>query len=162
MFTVPFGFAGGLHDRDTGLVHFGYRDYDPDTGRWTAKDPIGFNGGDVNLYGYVESDPINFVDLFGLFDLGNAFATGIGSAITGGYVGFVFGGAQPALVGAGIGFVGGFIGGGLENKVGSAIGGAISEIPSGALNVGVRMKGTVPKRDRATDAIDSVKFFADF
>ncbi|TVM13563.1 hypothetical protein DPQ33_18220 [Oceanidesulfovibrio indonesiensis] len=50
---VPFGFAGGLHDRDTGLVRFGYRDYDPDTGRWTAKDPIGFDGGDVNIYGYV-------------------------------------------------------------------------------------------------------------
>jgi hypothetical protein len=32
-FAIPFGFAGGLHDRDTGLVRFGYRDYDPDTGR---------------------------------------------------------------------------------------------------------------------------------
>ena len=28
-FEVPFGFAGGLHDHDTGLVRFGYRDYDP-------------------------------------------------------------------------------------------------------------------------------------
>lgn len=28
-FSVPFGFSGGLHDRDTGLVLFGYRDYDP-------------------------------------------------------------------------------------------------------------------------------------
>jgi len=36
-FTVPFGFAGGLHDKETGLVRFGYRDYDPDVGRWTAK-----------------------------------------------------------------------------------------------------------------------------
>jgi len=26
-FEVPFGFAGGLHDKDTGLVRFGYRDY---------------------------------------------------------------------------------------------------------------------------------------
>ena len=42
----PFGFAGGLYDRDTGLVHFGARDYDADTGRWTVKDPIGFAGGD--------------------------------------------------------------------------------------------------------------------
>ncbi len=39
-FAVPFGFAGGLHDSDTGLVRFGYRDYDPETGRWTAKDRI--------------------------------------------------------------------------------------------------------------------------
>ncbi|MCB9772147.1 MAG: fibronectin type III domain-containing protein [Candidatus Omnitrophica bacterium] len=65
-FSVPFGFAGGLHDRDVGLVRFGFRDYDPATGRWTAKDPIGFDGGDVDLYGYVESDPINFVDPYGL------------------------------------------------------------------------------------------------
>ena len=65
-FEVSFGFAGGLHDRDTGLVRFGYRDYDPDIGRWTAKDPIGFAGGDTDLYGYVLSDPINFVDPFGL------------------------------------------------------------------------------------------------
>ncbi len=61
-FAVPFGFAGGLDDRDLGLVHFGFRDYDPSTGRWTAKDPIGFDGGDVDLYGYVESDPVNLVD----------------------------------------------------------------------------------------------------
>ncbi len=39
-FDVPFGFAGGLHDRHTKLVRFGYRDYNPDTGRWTAKDSI--------------------------------------------------------------------------------------------------------------------------
>ena len=37
---IPFGFAGGLYHVDTGLVRFGYRDYDPDTGRWTAKDRI--------------------------------------------------------------------------------------------------------------------------
>ncbi len=65
-FAVPFGFAGGLHDRDISLVHFGYRDYDPETGRWTAKDPIGFNGGDVDVYGYTQNDPVNFVDPFGL------------------------------------------------------------------------------------------------
>src|SRR5205823_2338163 len=32
---IPFGFAGGLYDADTKLVHFGARDYDPQTGRWT-------------------------------------------------------------------------------------------------------------------------------
>ncbi len=34
-FKIPLGFAGGLQDRETGLVHFGYREYDPFTGRWT-------------------------------------------------------------------------------------------------------------------------------
>jgi RHS repeat-associated protein len=62
----PFGFAGGLYDRDTGLVRFGARDYDSETGRWTAKDPIGFAGGDTNLYGYVMSDPVNWFDPSGL------------------------------------------------------------------------------------------------
>jgi len=61
-FEIPFGFAGGLHDRDTGLVRFGYRDYDPDVGRWTAKDPILFAGGDTDLYGYCLNDPVNWVD----------------------------------------------------------------------------------------------------
>ena len=63
---IPFGFAGGLYDSDTGLTRFGYRDYDAYTGKWTAKDPIGFNGGDTNLYGYVLGDPVNFVDPEGL------------------------------------------------------------------------------------------------
>src|SRR5690606_36494049 len=64
---IPFGFAGGIYDRDTGLIRFGMRDYDPETGRWTSKDPILFAGGDTNLYGYVMNDPINFVDPTGLF-----------------------------------------------------------------------------------------------
>jgi RHS repeat-associated protein len=62
----PFGFAGGLVDTDTGLIRFGARDYDVQTGRWTAKDPLQFGGGDTNLYGYTFDDPINFVDPSGL------------------------------------------------------------------------------------------------
>jgi RHS repeat-associated protein len=61
----PFGFAGGLYDRHTGLVRFGARDYDPATGRWTTKDPIGFTGGDANLYGYLLGDPVNLTDSMG-------------------------------------------------------------------------------------------------
>ena len=68
--AIPFGFAGGLHDRDVNLVRFGFRDYDPETGRWTAKDPIGFAGGDVDLWGYVLGDPVNFIDPIGLSDSG--------------------------------------------------------------------------------------------
>ena len=61
----PFGFAGGLYDRDTGLVRFGARDYDPLTGKWTTKDPIMFRGGDSNLYSYTGNDPVNSSDPFG-------------------------------------------------------------------------------------------------
>ena len=66
---MPFGFAGGLYDPDTGpdtgLVHFGARDYDPNTGMWLAKDPIFFKGGDTDLYRYVQNDPVNWIDPFG-------------------------------------------------------------------------------------------------
>ncbi len=65
-FTIPFGFAGGLYDVDTGLIRFGYRDYDSEAGRWTARDPIGLEGGDGNIYAYVGNDPIRFFDPFGL------------------------------------------------------------------------------------------------
>ena len=65
-FDIWFGFAGGLHDRDIELVRFGHRDYDPKTGRWTAKDPIFFNGGDTDLYGYCLNDPVNGFDPDGL------------------------------------------------------------------------------------------------
>ena len=63
---IPFGFAGGLYDTDTGLIRFGYRDYDPETGRWTARDPIGLNGGDGDVYAYVGNSPINQIDSLGL------------------------------------------------------------------------------------------------
>lgn len=66
-FKVPFGFAGGLYDQDTKLTRFGYRDYDAYTGKWTAKDPIDFQGGDLNVYGYVLGDPVRGFDPSGLF-----------------------------------------------------------------------------------------------
>lgn len=62
---VPFGFAGGLTDGTTSLVRFGARDYDPATGRWTTKDPIGFEGGE-NQYAYVFDNPVGEVDPTGL------------------------------------------------------------------------------------------------
>jgi len=65
----PFYFAGGLYDTDTKLLRFGARDYDAETGRWTSKDPILFNGGDTNLYGYVLADPVNFIDPSGLIGM---------------------------------------------------------------------------------------------
>jgi RHS repeat-associated protein len=66
-----------LYDSDTGLVHFGAREYDPRVGRWTTKDPIRFAGGQSNLYLYVNADPVNLMDPRGL---GNPFAE-LGKAI---------------------------------------------------------------------------------
>lgn len=63
---VPFGFAGGLFDRDTGLILFGARNYDPESGRWTARDPIGFGSGETNLFVYAGNNPVDRTDPTGL------------------------------------------------------------------------------------------------
>jgi RHS repeat-associated protein len=60
----PFGFAGGLYDPLTELVHFGAREYDAESGRWTARDPGGFTSG-PNLYMYADNDPVNLIDPLG-------------------------------------------------------------------------------------------------
>jgi len=93
-----------LHDRDTGLVRFGYRDYDPDLGRWTAKDPILFAGGDTDLYGYCLNDPINLIDPYGLINWG-AIAKG-GFAMVGGGVTVGLGALATS---SGVGAVGGML-----------------------------------------------------
>jgi len=64
----PFGFASGLYDRDTGLIRFGARDYDTQTGRWTAKDPTRFQARQASLYTYAANDPVNIADPTGLQD----------------------------------------------------------------------------------------------
>jgi RHS repeat-associated protein len=63
----PFGFAGGLYDPDTQLVHFGARDYDPEIGRFTIQDPLSFANGQTNLYAYAAGDPVNLKDPSGLW-----------------------------------------------------------------------------------------------
>ncbi len=62
----PFGFQGGLYDPDTGLVEFGCRWYDAETGRWISKDPIGLSGG-MNLYVACRNDFVNHTDGDGLY-----------------------------------------------------------------------------------------------
>lgn len=78
----PFRFAGGLYDPDTKLVHFGAREYDPQTGRWNSGDPGLFTGG-TNLYGYAFGDPINYIDRDGRIPLP------VVTALVGGAAGFV-------------------------------------------------------------------------
>ncbi|MGE3298374.1 MAG: RHS repeat-associated core domain-containing protein, partial [Porticoccaceae bacterium] len=86
----PFGFVGGIYDPDTGLVRFGARDYDPEVGRWTGKDPIGFSAGDSNLYAYVGLDPQARIDPVGLdwrFNQATGELTHNGVLVGNGYAG---------------------------------------------------------------------------
>ena len=65
----PFGFGGGLYESQTGLTHFGARDYDAAIGRWTTKDRLFLEGGDPNLYSFAQQDPLNRQDPQGTFSL---------------------------------------------------------------------------------------------
>lgn len=61
----PFRFAGYRYDAETGLYHTPNRTYCSQTGRWLQPDPIGY-ADSWNLYEYVQNNPINYTDPFGL------------------------------------------------------------------------------------------------
>ena len=58
-------FAGQIFDPETGLHYNYHRYYDPATGRYLTTDPIGLEGG-INPYVYVQNNPANLLDPFGL------------------------------------------------------------------------------------------------
>jgi RHS repeat-associated protein len=62
----PFQYTGREND-GTGLYYYRARYYSPELQRFISEDPIGFDGGDVNLMAYVGNNPVNFVDPLGLW-----------------------------------------------------------------------------------------------
>ena len=60
---VDYGYLGKPYDNITGLYNYGYRDYSPQTVRFTTVDPIRDGS---NWFAYVNNDPVNYVDLWGL------------------------------------------------------------------------------------------------
>jgi RHS repeat-associated protein len=69
------------------VAYYGYRYYDPKTGRWPSRDPIEEEGG-INLYGFVGNDGVNKWDLLGNSvklppGLGNYWGTQAGVGIIG-------------------------------------------------------------------------------
>ncbi|WP_179949182.1 colicin E3/pyocin S6 family cytotoxin, partial [Burkholderia sp. RF4-BP95] len=60
----PLRFAGQYFDRETGLHYNRHRYYDPGSGRFVSKDPIGLAGG-INVYQYAPN-PIEWIDPLGL------------------------------------------------------------------------------------------------
>ena len=77
----PFRFSTKYQDEATGLLYYGFRYYDAETGRWLNRDPIGKDGG-VNVSGFLQNQPLAMVDILGK----NFFRTtpiGVGVGIIG-------------------------------------------------------------------------------
>src|SRR5262249_37473306 len=67
--TAPvdrFKYTSREWDSEIGLQFNRARYYGPSIGRWISEDPIGFSGGDSNLYRYVTNEPTNTTDPSGL------------------------------------------------------------------------------------------------
>jgi len=80
--SQPFKYVGqyGVMAEPNGFYYMRARYYDPQAGRFISEDPIGFDGGDVNLYAYVSSNPVNGIDPDGTVNP-YAVGAGIGAAI---------------------------------------------------------------------------------
>lgn len=63
--TNPFRWSTKYTDDESGLVYYGYRYYNPSSGRWISRDPIGEAGG-LMLYGFCNNNPVNGFDDHGL------------------------------------------------------------------------------------------------
>jgi|GEM_PF-3364898 len=84
--SQPFKFVGeyGVMAEPNGLYYMRARYYDPEVGRFISEDPIGFEGGTVNLYEYVGNNPVNRKDPFGLWYVDVNVSLGYGGGGTAG------------------------------------------------------------------------------
>ncbi|MGH9874512.1 MAG: RHS repeat-associated core domain-containing protein [Pyrinomonadaceae bacterium] len=64
--ATRFTYTGREFDSETGLMFYRARWYDPQQGRFISEDPIGFESGGINLFAYVDNNPINLMDPMGL------------------------------------------------------------------------------------------------
>jgi len=172
-FVQPYAYTSREFDTETGLYFYRARSYDPTTGRFLQEDPIGFAAGDVNLYRYVTSNPINFTDPNGkllplvvIIPVVAGVVNGTISAVTASqtcdatplkileaFGNGAAGGILGSLVGLGIGAVtgnpvlAGAAGGLTSNIVEEALGGAqLDAISATAATVGGGVGGAAARR----------------
>jgi RHS repeat-associated protein len=90
-----YAFTGREWDAETGLHYYRARYYDPKIGRFISEDPIGFDGGDINLYAYVGNRPVLFIDPLGLYSFDEflydsaQFSAGMGDNLSFGLTGYI-------------------------------------------------------------------------
>jgi RHS repeat-associated protein len=81
----PYGFSTKEYSNTTGLAYFGFRYYNPQTGRWLSPDPLGMIDG-PNLYAYVNNNPVNWIDPWGFWYVNINITGGFWGGITGGVI----------------------------------------------------------------------------
>jgi len=136
------GFTGNPYDSETGLVRFKFRHYDPATGTFLQKEPMGLMQAWQSPYVYALNNPINYIDLYGLWPslsqvagglaivgavaLGVAVAAGtapfaaVGVAVTGvltSTVGLSSAAAAAVITSVKVGAVAGAVGSGLVSSL---------------------------------------------
>ncbi|HYI11821.1 MAG TPA: RHS repeat-associated core domain-containing protein [Thermoanaerobaculia bacterium] len=90
--SASYAFQGRELDTESGLYYYRARYYDSLTGRFLSQDPIGLVGG-LNLYTFVNNNPVNYVDPSGTdwadtavnisAGIGDAFLLGFGDELRG-------------------------------------------------------------------------------
>jgi RHS repeat-associated protein len=126
----PFKYVGqfGVMAESNGLYYMRARYYDPQVGRFISEDPLGFDGGDVNLYVYASNNPVMLVDPLGLWTVG----IGITMSFQFGAVNLNFSGG---LVADGAGNIGTYTCGGGGLGMGARVSGGISTSVSNAMTI---------------------------
>ena len=109
-----FKFAGRELDSEIGLYYNRARYYDANTGRFISEDPIGFRGGQANLYAYVGNQPTEQLDPTGR----DAWSYVNGAVIGAAAAALVLAAAPAVAVGAGVLIIAG----------GAAAGGAVGNL----------------------------------
>jgi len=64
----PIRYATKYYDKETGLYYYGRRYYDPASGQWLNREPLGEDES-LNLYAYCHNDPVNGVDVLGMWQI---------------------------------------------------------------------------------------------
>ena len=66
-----FRFSTKFTDDESDFLYYGYRYYNPSTGTWFSRDPLGEEAG-ASPYTFTGNSPLNGIDIFGLAEV--AFA----------------------------------------------------------------------------------------
>jgi RHS repeat-associated protein len=76
---MNLGYTGKPYDAATGLYNYGYRDYKPEVARFTTVDPVRDGS---NWFAYVNNDPVNYIDPWGLDSMYSTYIQGSGKIVS--------------------------------------------------------------------------------